>query len=167
MSLGGVEKIFPKYYSDMKGLDWCHLYNKYHNNSYNSSVMNSEVKRLHEDEDVQKAKGIYEYLLCKDINPFAGRLLNLRVFDNRDKTVAYSKQEVFVRFANSTLILMKWKATILSLGAKVVILLLIIAKCSVKIVTERKLINIKITYSSLTLLFIICADVLTGISQYQ
>lgn len=22
-----VQKIFPKYYSDMKGLDWCHFYN--------------------------------------------------------------------------------------------------------------------------------------------
>ena len=22
-----VEKIFPTYYPDMKGLDWCHLYN--------------------------------------------------------------------------------------------------------------------------------------------
>lgn len=88
-----AEKIFPKYYSDMKGLDWCHLYNEYHNNSYNSSVMNTEVKRLHEDEDVKKTKGIYEYLLCKDIDPFAGRLLNLRAFDKRDKMAAYSKQD--------------------------------------------------------------------------
>lgn len=88
-----IEKIFPGYYHDMKGLDWCHLYNKYHTNQYNSSVMNNEVKRLHEDEDVQKPKGIYEYLLCKDADPFAGRLLNLRAFDKRDKMAAYSKQD--------------------------------------------------------------------------
>lgn len=88
-----VEKIFPKYYSDMKGLDWCHLYNKYHTNSYNSADMNNEVKRLHEDEDVQKPKGIYEYLLCKDSDRFAGRLLNLRAFDKRDKMAAYIKQD--------------------------------------------------------------------------
>ena len=88
-----VQKIFPKYYSDMKGLDWCHFYNEYHSNSYNSSVMNAGVKRLHEDEDVQKPKGIYEYLLCKDKDPFAGRLLNLRAFDKRDKMAAYSKQD--------------------------------------------------------------------------
>ncbi len=87
-----VQKIFPKYYSDMKGLDWCHFYNKYHLNPYNSSTMNAEVKRLHEDEDVQKPKGIYEYLLCKDKDAFAGRLLNLRAFDQRDKMAAYSKQ---------------------------------------------------------------------------
>lgn len=88
-----VQKIFPKYYPDMKGLDWCHFYNEYHSNLYNSSMMNAEVKRLHEDEDVQKLKGIYEYLLCKDKDPFAGRLLNLRAFDKRDKMAAYSKQD--------------------------------------------------------------------------
>lgn len=87
-----TEKIFPKYYPDMKGLDWCHLYNEYHENSYNSSVMSAETKRLHEDEDVQKTKGIYEYLLCRASDPFAGRLLNLRAFDKRDKMAAYSNQ---------------------------------------------------------------------------
>lgn len=87
-----VEKIFPKYFSDMKGLDWCHLYNKYHNRTYNSAIMGSETKRLHEDEEVQKPKGIYEFLLCRDIDPFAGRLLNLRSFDKRDKLAAYNKQ---------------------------------------------------------------------------
>ena len=44
--------------------------------------MSCEVKRLHEDEDVQKTKGIYEYLLSKELDPFAGRLLNLRTFEN-------------------------------------------------------------------------------------
>ena len=87
-----VEKIFPKYYSDMKGLDWCHYYNKYHTKTYNSKVMADEVKRLHEDEDVQKNKGIYEYLLCKDDDPFAAKLLNLRAFSERDKQDAYSRQ---------------------------------------------------------------------------
>lgn len=88
-----VQKIFPQNYSDMKGLDWCHLYNTYHANVYNSSDMSAEVKRLHEDEDVQKTKGIYEYLLCKESDPFAGRLLNLRAFDKRDKMDVYSKQD--------------------------------------------------------------------------
>lgn len=88
-----IVKIFPTYHSNMKGIDWCHLYNLYHGNSYNSSVMNSEVKRLQEDEDVQKVKNIYEYLLCKDTDPFAGRLLNLRAFDKRDKIAAYSRQD--------------------------------------------------------------------------
>ncbi len=87
-----AEKIFPKYYTDMKGLDWCHLYNLYNSNYYNSTVMTSEVKRLHEDDEVQKQKGIYEYLLCRDTDPFATRLLNLRTFDKREKMTAYSRQ---------------------------------------------------------------------------
>ena len=88
-----IEKIFPKYYTDMKGLDWCHLYNLYSKNTYNSSVMANEAKRLHMDDDVQKYKGIYEFLLCRDFDPFAGRLLNLRAFDKRDKIDAYNRQE--------------------------------------------------------------------------
>lgn len=88
-----IEKIFPKYYTDMKGLDWCHLYNLYSKNTYNSSVMANEAKRLHMDDDVQKYKGIYEFLLCRDFDPFAGRLLNLRAFDKRDKIEAYNRQE--------------------------------------------------------------------------
>ena len=88
-----VEKIFSKYYADMKGLDWCHLYNKYHENNYNSSEIEKQVKDLHEDlEEVQKQSGIYEYLLCKEFDPFAGRLLKLRAFEKRDKMAAYSKQ---------------------------------------------------------------------------
>ncbi|MBE6546776.1 MAG: DUF262 domain-containing protein [Ruminococcaceae bacterium] len=88
-----TEKIFPKYYADMKGLDWCHLYNKYGENKYNATAMAEEVKRLHEDDEVQKPKGIYEFLLCRDSDPFAGRLLNLRAFDKREKMAAYSRQD--------------------------------------------------------------------------
>ncbi len=88
-----VIKIFPKYYSDMKGLDWCHLYNKYHGKTYNSTQMADEVKRLHEDKEVQKKSGIYEYLLSKDEDPFAGKLLSLRTFDDDDKMVVFEKQE--------------------------------------------------------------------------
>lgn len=88
-----IMKIFPQYYADMKGLDWCCLYNKYHKNTYNSSDMKDEVKRLHEDEDVQKPKGIYEYLLSRDFDPFAEKHLKIRVFSERDKLDAYSKQD--------------------------------------------------------------------------
>lgn len=87
-----TEKIFPKYYADMKGLDWCQFYNQYHLNTYNSSKMAEEVKRLHEDDEVQKKKGIYEYLLSRDNDPFAAKLLNLRAFTEKDKLSAYSRQ---------------------------------------------------------------------------
>lgn len=87
-----VTRVFPQYYADMKGLAWCHYFNKYHNNTYNSAEMRDEVKRLHEDEDVQSNTGIYEYLLSREENPFAERALRLRTFDKRDKMAAYSRQ---------------------------------------------------------------------------
>ncbi len=87
-----VQKIFPKYYADMKGLDWCHLYNKYNGKTYNSTTMSDEVKKLHEDKEVQKKTGIYEYLLSKDDDPFAAKLLSLRTFDDDDKMVIFEKQ---------------------------------------------------------------------------
>lgn len=95
-----VTRIFPEYYQDMKGLDWCHLYNKYSNNDYNSSLMKENVKKLHNDEDVQKHKGIYEYLLSKDKDPFAERLLNIRQFTVRDKQKAYERQNGMCAICN-------------------------------------------------------------------
>ena len=87
-----IEKIFPTYYKDMQGLDWCHLYNKYSKNSYNSTQIDKDVANLHLDKEVQKKKGIYEFLLSRDSDPFAGRLLNLRTFDDDEKAFAYEKQ---------------------------------------------------------------------------
>ncbi len=77
----------------MKGLDWCHLYNKYSKKSYNSTTLSDEVKNLHEDKEVQKKAGIYEYLLSKDDDPFAAKLLSLRTFDDDDKMVVFEQQE--------------------------------------------------------------------------
>jgi len=88
-----IEKIFPKYNKSMHGLNWCLLYNKYHNNKYNSATMTAEVSRLMEDEEVTKKSGIYEYLLSRDENPFAAKLLNLRAFSDRDKKTAYERQK--------------------------------------------------------------------------
>ena len=88
-----VKKIFPNYYKDMLGLDWCHLYNTYHNNNYNSTQMATEVATLHRDDEIQKSKGIYEYLLLKDENlPVAISKLNLRTFSDTEKQRAYDKQ---------------------------------------------------------------------------
>ena len=66
-----VEKIFEKYNKDMFGLDWCHLYNIYSKNSYNTKTIGEEVEKLHKDEEVGKGAKIYEYVLCKDQDPFA------------------------------------------------------------------------------------------------
>ena len=88
-----VEKIFEKYNKDMLGLDWCHFYNIYSKNNYNTKIIGEEVEKLHKDEEVGKGAKIYEYVLCKDQDPFAERLLNLRQFDGRQKKIAYENQK--------------------------------------------------------------------------
>lgn len=88
-----IQKVFPKYYSDMKSANWCHLYNIYGANEYDLDVLKSEVERLHKDEEVQKKAGIYEYLLCRDTDPYAGKFLNLRTFDDSDIIAKYEQQE--------------------------------------------------------------------------
>jgi len=88
-----VKKIFPKYYADMKGQRWGHFYHLYHTKTFNSTFMGSEEDRLQEDEEVEKKSGIYEFLLCRDTDVYAGRLLNLRSFEEKDKKTAYASQK--------------------------------------------------------------------------
>lgn len=52
-----VEKIFPDYYTQMKGIDWGTLYNAHHDTPYNSATMRTETKRLMEDEEVHEEGG--------------------------------------------------------------------------------------------------------------
>ena len=73
----------------MKGLDWGLLYEEYHNNSYNPSMMNDEVRLLMADPAVTSRKGIYEYLLGGEQHP---ELLAIRLFDDKTKAVAYRRQ---------------------------------------------------------------------------
>lgn len=87
-----AEKMFPTYAKDMCGLDWCHLYNKYSKNKYNTNKIDIEVQKLRQDDEVTKSSGIYEYVLDKD-NPFREKYLNLRAFEKRDKQIAYERQK--------------------------------------------------------------------------
>ena len=69
------------------------LYNTYHEKKYNTSEMKEQVEKLHKDDEIQKSKGIYEYLLLKDDNlPVAISKLNLRTFSDTEKQRAYDKQ---------------------------------------------------------------------------
>lgn len=83
-----VQRIFPNYRKEMKGLEWGELYNKYHDNSYNAQKMEAEIVRLMQDEDVTAKKGIYEYLLSGD-----ERYLSIRAFTDNMKREAYERQQ--------------------------------------------------------------------------
>jgi hypothetical protein len=82
-----VKFTFPVYRSEMKGIPWGVLYNKYKNDNFDSSKLEEHVTRLMADDDVTNKKGIYHYLLTHD-----ERHLNIRIFDKKQKREAYESQ---------------------------------------------------------------------------
>lgn len=84
-----VSSVFSDVESSMKGLPWGDLYEKYHKNSYDPDDVSQKLQELLADEYVTDKKGIYEYILggCTDT-----KLLNVRIFDNKTKTVVYNQQ---------------------------------------------------------------------------
>ena len=84
-----VEAIFPKKRSSMKGVDWGPLYDAYHGRSdLLPTVLETEVARLHKDDDVKRKTGIYPYLLTGD-----EKHLNIRAFTQAMREAAYERQE--------------------------------------------------------------------------
>ena len=82
-----VKAIFPKYRKEMKGVDWGTLYRRYHEADLDSQKLETEVSRLMADSDVQRKKGIYEYVL--DGNE---RHLDIRAFDQNMRREVYERQ---------------------------------------------------------------------------
>lgn len=74
---------------EMQGLPWGTLYEKHHSQSYNPTHLDKRVDELRADEAVNNAKGIYAYLLGGETSP---QLLDIRLFDDGTKRVAYEKQ---------------------------------------------------------------------------
>ncbi|MCQ2272102.1 MAG: DUF262 domain-containing protein [Bacteroidales bacterium] len=82
-----VKAVFPNYRREMKGIDWGTLYEKYHDNDYDASELESRIKRLMADSDVESKKGIYYYVLDGD-----ERNLGIRAFDANTKREVYERQ---------------------------------------------------------------------------
>ena len=82
-----VKVLFPKYRKEMKGIQWGLLYNKYHNNSYDSKALEARIMELIDDDEVGTVKGIYEYLFDGE-----EKHLNLREFDDKTKRKVYESQ---------------------------------------------------------------------------
>lgn len=83
-----VQVVFPKYRSEMKGIEWGELYNQFKDHSFNSEELEKEVTRLMQDDDVTKKKGIYAYVLTGK-----ERYLNIRAFTQNQKRELYEKQD--------------------------------------------------------------------------
>ena len=84
-----VSSVFSDVESEMCGLPWGELYEKYHTNSYNPQEVHTKLQELYSDFYVKNRKGCYEYILggCKDT-----KLLDVRIFDEVTKKTVYKKQ---------------------------------------------------------------------------
>lgn len=83
-----VKATFTVYRSEMKGLPWGFLYNKYKDTNLKADVIERKVSALMEDEDVTNPRGIYTYILTNE-----EKYLNIRSFDKRQKRAAYERQK--------------------------------------------------------------------------
>lgn len=82
-----VERLFPNYRKEMKGLQWGTLYNIHgQRNDLDPKELEKKISTLMGDEDVTRKSGIYEYVLTGN-----EKLLSIRAFNRRDKLHAYEK----------------------------------------------------------------------------
>lgn len=84
-----VKTIFGSPRSEMKGLEWGELYEKYHAFSYNQVAIRKRVSELYADECVTRKRGIFEYVLGGEQNPV---LLEIRMFEKSDIKTLYERQ---------------------------------------------------------------------------
>ena len=87
-----VERLFPTYRKEMKGLPWGIYYNRYHQYTYDPQALEREVSRLMADDDVTKKNGIYQYVLEKAIGNNDPSVLNIRAFTDSQKRTIYEQQ---------------------------------------------------------------------------
>lgn len=71
----------------MRGVDWGGLYADHKDVELDKEAVEQETLKLIDDDDVQKLKGIYAYILSRD-----ERHLGIRAFTNAMKRRAYEKQ---------------------------------------------------------------------------
>ena len=83
-----IKVVFPKYYKEMKGVDFGFLYNEFKDKEFDSKKVAKEVAELMKDDEVQKKSGIFFYVLTKD-----EKYLNLRAFTDNQKREAYERQK--------------------------------------------------------------------------
>lgn len=85
-----VELTFPTYRGKlMKGLEWGLLYNEYGQKVYDPNELETEIKRLLQDDDVTRQKGAFEYLLSGKTKEKA---LSIRQFTENERRIMYERQ---------------------------------------------------------------------------
>lgn len=71
----------------MKGVDWGTLYNKFKDEVFDTKTIEAETARLIADDDVERKKGIYPYILTRD-----EKHRGIRQFSDSVKQKVYEKQ---------------------------------------------------------------------------
>ena len=84
-----INSTFTDVKKEMQGLNWNELYEKYHSCPYNIIDLNQRVEELYTDEFVTNKKGIFEFVLGGEQDT---KLLNIRIFEKKDKQKAYDRQ---------------------------------------------------------------------------
>ncbi len=84
-----VSSVFTEVESEMRGLEWGRLYEKYHAKAYNSAKISAEVQKLYADPYIKNRKGIFEYILGGVTDT---KLLEVRIFDEATKKAVYTTQ---------------------------------------------------------------------------
>ena len=85
--IGSVFKRSPD--KEMRGLVWGRLYEEHHSKPYNATAIEVRLDELRSDPAVHNVKGIYEFLLGGEKQT---NLLDVRLFDDKTKQLAYQKQ---------------------------------------------------------------------------
>lgn len=83
-----VKLTFPEYRSEMKGLPWGDLYDRFNGPVYDTDALEAKIKKLMMDDDVTNKKGIYSYVLTDD-----ERHLAIRNFSEAQRRAAYERQD--------------------------------------------------------------------------
>ena len=84
-----VSSVFIDVESEMRGLNWGALYERFHMNAYDPNAVHQKVRALYADFFVKNRKGVFEYILggCVDT-----KLLDIRIFDDVTKRTVYERQ---------------------------------------------------------------------------
>lgn len=84
-----VSSIFEDVESEMRGLEWGRLYEKYHAKPYSPDELSKQVQALYGDGYVKNRKGIWEYVLGGSVDT---KLLDIRIFDAPTAKATYANQ---------------------------------------------------------------------------
>ena len=84
-----VASIFKDIESEMRGIEWGRLYEKFHSESFNPDSLSKKIQSLYGDSYVKNRKGIWEFVLDGSTDT---KLLDIRIFDDATKKSTYSLQ---------------------------------------------------------------------------